>query len=248
MSTASDISFVEATGSAFSRNRVVLTERGGGVSSAPFDTLNLGRSTPDDPAHVRANEARALAALDAPDQVARIQLEHGARILPVGQPGVAGIGDALVTTENSLVLSLSVADCYPVALIEGSRRALVHCGWRCVAADILEGLFRGGTHDPSQTVFTRPKETHVWIGPGIGASCYPVGPEVGARFPMSSKLHGDGQLVLDLNREIRLRLLKIGIPTNQIESNGLCTACHPPRFFSHRRDGFPSGRMAAFFL
>lgn len=231
----------------FETARAAVTERIGGVSTAPFESLNLGRSVPDDPERVRRNEERALAALRLDDRVARLRLEHGARILTVQEPGMYGPADGVLTRDATLLLWLTVADCYPAAYECGPFRALGHCGWRGVAAGLPERLLEA-IHEASG----HPRsDVRVWVGPGIGACCYEVGPDVTQHFPASAlkasqHLHArDGHLQLDLRGEISRRLVQGGLPLANLRVSPACTSCEPERFFSHRRDGYPSGRMAA---
>jgi polyphenol oxidase len=222
-----------------------VTQRSGGCSTGPFESLNLGRSTSDVKENVLANEARVLSTLRLPDRVARLRLEHGARILRVDAPGIYGPADALATEAAGLILWITVADCYPLVLVGNGLRLLGHCGWRGVAAGLIEemtSLLRSsqGDHSPIRA----------WIGPGIGSCCYPVGPEVARLFPRSvfppeSLSAGSAPRRLDLQGEIHARLIGCGLEPERIAASGLCTSCQESRFFSHRRDGAPSGRMAA---
>ncbi len=220
--------------------RAAVSERGGGVSDGPYRSLNVGRTLPDEPARVRENEQRILAALRLPDAVARVRLEHGARILTVGEPGFYGPADALLSDRADLVLWFTVADCFPVTIAAGRWRGHGHCGWRSTAAGLPERLvaaLAAASEVPA-------KGQRAWIGPGIGPCCYPVGEDVAARFP-AAMARQDGERRLDLGAEIARRLRAAGLPAAGIAASGRCTSCHPDRFFSHRRDGSPSGRMAA---
>lgn len=221
--------------------RAMVAERTGGVSAGTFASLNLGPFTPDASELVAENLRRARAALPTTGEVARVRLEHGARIVYADRAGDLGIADALWTDRSELILSLTVADCYPVALASTGRGALVHCGWRGVAAGILEAsveALRNGSRD---------ERLRAWIGPGICANCYPVGPEVAAVFPHSAhSIPGTDRSRLDLRGEIRARLRALGLSDGAIAASPSCTAEEPARFFSHRRDGFPAGRMGAY--
>ncbi len=120
------------------------------------------------------------------------------------------------------------ADCLPVALAGPGGAAILHCGWRGLAAGIVaEGVAAVGA-------------THAAIGPGIGPCCYEVGDEVLGAFAGL----GEGiaaERMLDLPEVARRLLREAGV--EQVESAGLCTRCEPELFFSHRRDGGP-GRQA----
>jgi YfiH family protein len=203
--------------------------------------------------NVQANERRVLESLRLVDRVARLRLEHGRRILAVDSPGLFGPADALVTTQPDLVLWLTVADCYPLVLASGDALLLGHCGWRGVAAGLVEAMVEKLLETSRATgKSSRGSPARAWIGPGIGRCCYPVGAEVAERFPRSSTPMSDpgagrsgGRVHLDLAREIALRLLACGLPATAIAASGACTSCQVRRFFSHRRDGAPTGRMAA---
>lgn len=244
----------ESSGSHLHEARALVTERTGGVSEEPFESLNLGQATPDDSERVRENERRVLDVLGLQGPVARVRLEHGAKILYAEHGGILGVADALWTDRANLVLSLTVADCYPVAIADRDRRALVHCGWRGVAAGILEATIAAleeaaGAEAMDSPLVLAPNgsKLRAWIGPGICAECYPVGPEVAAIFPNSTRsIPGSDRSQLDLRREIDTRLRALGLSGESIASSDSCTAQEPTRFFSHRRDGFPAGRMAAF--
>ncbi|MBK8230518.1 MAG: laccase domain-containing protein [Candidatus Eisenbacteria bacterium] len=222
--------------------RAGLTERWGGESDGPFGTLNLGRSTADPTARVLANEQRVLRHLGLPDRVARLRLEHGTRILEPAEPGLHGMADALLSDQDDLTLWLTVADCYPVAITLGRWRTLGHCGWRGVAGGLpIQMLAALAAASGCDAALAR-----AWIGPGIGACCYEVGPEVSAAFPLSALRPGTGdRSQLDLRAEIRRQLESAGLPSAAVAASSSCTACEAGRFFSHRRDGVPAGRMAA---
>jgi YfiH family protein len=129
-------------------------------------------------------------------------------------PGVAGL--------------VFAADCLPVAVAGPGGVAMLHCGWRGLAA----GIIARGT--------AAVGATQAAIGPGIGRCCYEVGDEVLAAFGGLGDGVADGRM-LDLPEVTRRLLRESGV--GEIESAGLCTCCDPVRFYSHRRDGGP-GRQA----
>lgn len=247
--------------------RAAVSRRTGGTSAPPYHTLNVGRTLPDDGARVHANEQRILGSLGLPDRVARVRLEHGARILRVSGPGLHGPADGLLTDRDDLVLWFTVADCVPVTVVAGPWRAHGHCGWRGTAAGLPARLVEA-VCAASQAP---PAQVRTWVGPGVGPCCYPVGPETAACFPPSSlrfgigagpsaaamsgegdgpsavSASGEGAGVprLDLHADILRQLSAAGVPEENVARSPLCTSCHPELFFSHRRDGSPSGRMAA---
>jgi hypothetical protein len=198
----------------------LFTTRRGGVSEGPFASLNLSPWTDDDAAHVRANRERVLAQTGAA-RLAQGRQVHGVRVV-VDAEGIEE-ADGQVTTAHDVAAIVLTADCLPVALAGPGAVAMVHAGWRGLAAGVLEaGVAACGA-------------VMAAIGPGIGPCCYEVGDDVRAAFATSEP-------TLDLKAIARARLLAAGV--TDVHDCGLCTACDPERFFSHRRDRGVSGRQA----
>jgi polyphenol oxidase len=228
--------------------RAAVSERTGGVSRYPYRSLNVGRSTDDDPECARENEQIVLRALGLADRVARLRLEHGARVLQPDGPGLHGPADALLSDDPGLVLWFTVADCIPVTIVASTWRVHGHCGWRGVVAGLVEAMAAA----LAKASTSSPGDLRAWIGAGIGPCCYQVGPEVAERVdPVALRSvppapgHPTPRTFLDLRREIALRLARLGVPAGGVAADPSCTSCEPARFFSHRRDGVPTGRLAA---
>jgi YfiH family protein len=223
----------------------------GGTSRTPFGQLNLGILTEDDRDAVLANRRQLAGALGfAPDRIAVAHQVHGSELIshsdPTslrcsfasyeegeerGDPGEGGIPDAdghVIAGEGAAAL-VFVADCVPVALSGPGGVAMLHCGWRGLAAGIVaKGVAATGATDAA-------------IGPSIGPCCYEVGDEVRAALDRL----GEGIAVdcmLDLPAVAGLLLAEAGV--KRIQSSGLCTSCEPELFFSHRRDRGRTGRQA----
>jgi hypothetical protein len=215
------------------------TTRLGGVSSGAFKSLNVGLLTGDAPADVRENRRRLTAALERdPERVLFGHQVHGATVhagtaAPLPNPwlaeGRAADGDGQATPEPGLTPLVQVADCLPVALAGPGGVAMLHCGWRGLAAGIVtRGVEAVGA-------------TAAAIGPCIGPCCYQVADEVLARFqPLEDGVADGGMLDLP---EVARRLLA-GAGIERIDSSGLCTSCEAELFYSHRRDGGRTGRQA----
>ena len=218
--------------------RAVFSTRRGGVSEGPYESLNLGILTDDDPARVSENRRRlALAVGLDPSAVAMGWQVHGTEIRewegapPVGRDGYAAPGaelervDGHVTAAEDLGLLVLVADCVPVALASPGRVAMLHCGWRGLAAGILQRALERFEAPPSAAV-----------GPCIGPCCYEVGPDVLRVFGLTDRR------TLDLRAIVEHRLRAGGV--EQIEHVDHCTSCRADLYFSHRRDGGVTGRQA----
>lgn len=220
--------------------RAAFSTRIGGVSAAPFDELNLGALTGDELDAVGENRRRLAEAIGHPAERIAIGMQvHGADVAlhpgpqrpsPFRDPG-AEIPhvDGHATAEPELPLLVFVADCLPVALSGPAGVAMLHCGWRGLAAGIIE---RG---------VDAVDATAAAVGPGIGPCCYEVGEEVVDAFPGDIP-HGHEGRVLDLPEVARSLLRAAGVA--QVETAGLCTSCEAELFFSHRRDRGRTGRQA----
>ncbi|MGH2761758.1 MAG: polyphenol oxidase family protein [Thermoleophilaceae bacterium] len=221
--------------------RAIFSTRNGGVSTGPYRSLNLGLFTDDEPDRVAENRGRLAreARLD-PRRVAMGWQVHGADLVEWEAPPADGAYaepggkelprvDGHVTARHGLGLLVLVADCYPVALSDGKRVAMLHCGWRPLAGGIVEKA--AGRFDSTPAAA---------VGPGIGGCCYEVGPEVLDHFA-DVRGAADGRM-LDLRRVIEARLAGAGV--TEVEHLDCCTSCHPDLYFSHRRDDGLTGRQA----
>lgn len=222
--------------------KVAFTTRVGGVSEPPFASLNLGLRTGDRESPVRTNRARLASALGLrSDRVLIGRQVHGSEVLtrdapPEPNPYAAATGpppavDGQATSRAGLAPLVLVADCLPVALAGPDGVAMLHCGWRGLAAGIVE---RG---------VGAVAATSAAIGPGIGPCCYEVGPEVAGAFEHLGSGVVDGRM-LDLAGAARRLLRRAGV--SSIEAAGLCTSCEAALFFSHRRDRGRTGRQGGF--
>jgi len=226
------------------------TERTGGVSPKPWDSMNLAFFTGDDPANVRANRARGIEALGVPP-FAVVEHVHGTKVVRVGpKRGGAGFAteetcirgaDGAFTSSVGVALSVLGGDCLNVVMASPRQRAVavIHAGWRGLAAGMMEAAI---------APFDAPSDVRVAIGPAIGPCHYEVGHGVALAVAAASEAGAvtdrrDGRLFLDLAGTATAHLRALGV--TKIEATGLCTACERRRFFSHRRDGFPSGRQGA---
>ena len=147
--------------------------------------------------------------------------------------GCIGEGDALITAQPGLLLTIRTADCIPVLIADPVRRAVaaIHAGWRGTAAGIAGKTVKRMTLSFSSD----PADLIAAIGPGIGVCCFEVGPEVAARFGTSAK-H------VDLMEANRMDLVSAGV--TRIVVGSPCTVCQPGLFHSFRKDK-TQGRMVS---
>lgn len=238
--------------------RAGFTTRNGGVSRAPFNSLNLGFNTEDSRHNVEGNRSTLTRAFDLqPHQLLTINQVHGTDVLVIEEPNpdlshfLSVDSDAIVTNQSGTLVGVLVADCVPVLLYDRERQvaAAVHAGWRGAAAGII-----GKTIAAMQVNFgTDPGKLLAAVGPGIGAHKYEVDRPVRDAFRKGTGLWesiatetGLGKWQLDLSRSCRLQLEGAGLPAARIEVVQECTCCHRELFFSYRRDNGQTGRQLGF--
>jgi polyphenol oxidase len=224
----------------------LMSTRVGGVSAAPFDSLNLGRSVGDVREAVDENRRRFEAALGVP--TVYLSQVHGTRVvrLPAGAAPLEA--DAAITTEPGIACSVMVADCLPVlfAAVDGRGVGAAHAGWRGLAAGVLEATV-GALCDAAACA---PSDLAAWLGPCIGPRRFEVGadvletfgPQAAHRFTPRPRTDGAMRWLADLPGLARDRLAALGVA--RVSGGDVCTVEDASRFFSFRRDGV-TGRMAA---
>ena len=234
--------------------------RVGGVSPAPWDSLNLGATLGDQPERVAENIRRFCGAVGVScrDLVKNHQV-HGDRVRPVTAadrvellhlPGTEP-ADGLTTDQAGVALMAFSADCVPVLLCDPVKGvvAAVHSGWRGTAL----GIAARAVERMGQTYGSRPQDILAAIGPGISLCCFETDGDVpqGLRQGLGDRaeefIHPDagGKYHVDLKGAIRRWLLDAGVPEGQIALCPACTACGGTLFWSHRRLGRSRGSLAA---
>ena len=218
---------------------LAFTDRYGGVSAAPFDSLNLALDSADDEA-ARAENLRVLLDDFAPDDaLADLRQVHGCDVVVTDGAGARQPADALVTRTPGVVLMVRVADCVPVLLADPAAgvAGAAHCGRSGLAAGVVP-----------QTL-TRMRELGAaeitaWIGPHVCGACYEVPErmraEVGEREPASVATTSWGTPSLDLGAGVRAQLAREQVEVVDVSR---CTL-ESPDLYSYRRDGQGAGRFA----
>jgi YfiH family protein len=227
------------------RVRVISTLRPGGRSRGSYSSLNLARHVGDDPAAVTANRAllRDMAAL--PGEPLWLEQVHG--IAVVGHRGVTDASppraDAVALFEPGRVGAVMTADCLPVAFADrdGCCAGVAHAGWRGLADGVLESTV--------ESLRVAPDRLVAWLGPAISQAAFEVGPEVRDAFLARDADHREafapnaaGRWQADLYALARRTLRRAGV--TEVYGGGRCTAREETDFFSFRRDGGRTGRMA----
>ncbi len=228
----------------FSNIAAAESTRHGGVSPAPFASLNLGKSTDDDPANVAENRRRFCAALGfSPARLAWSKQIHADQIRLVAAPGGAEGFDALVTNRPGILLAVSTADCTPILIYDLKNTALgaVHSGWPGTAARLVEKTLQRMAAEFG----TKGADCFAYIGTCIDECSFEVGEEVAVKFDSAFKRFdaGRGKFFVDLKKANAAQLLAFGIPENQIEVSPYSTVLNNEDYFSHRKEKGATGRM-----
>ena len=234
--------------------------RKGGASKPPFDALNLGISRGDESGCVLENYKRLCSALGVDMQrVVLSQQTHSANIRIVTESD-AGKGllrqrdytdvDALITNIPMLPLTVFSADCGIITLYDPVHKAIgaIHAGWRGCAAGIVEKTVT----EMRRVYGTAPADLLAAIGPCIGQCCFETDADVpeamraalGTDAEPYLEFHGPKWHV-DLAGLNRQWLLRAGVKPEHIDVCGLCTACRPDLFWSHRKMGEARGAQVA---
>ncbi|GGL96559.1 peptidoglycan editing factor PgeF [Pseudomonas asuensis] len=221
--------------------RGCVTTRSGGISSGPYESLNLGDHVQDDPAAVAENRQRLIDSLGC--RPAWLKQVHGVCVVEADPEQVLE-ADASWTSTPGIAATIMTADCLPVLFCnrQGARVAAAHAGWRGLANGVLEAA--------AASLEASPQDVLVWFGPAIGPNAFEVGAEVREAF-LSQQSHAQiafkpshnaGRFMADIYQLARLRLEAIGI--DAVYGGGLCTYTDTERFYSYRRSS-QTGRLAS---
>lgn len=242
------------------------TTRSGGVSSSPFNSLNVSYNVNDKESRVIENRKMILDVLNIDYRsVVSTQQVHKDKITVVRKEdkgkgafrysnGIAG-SDALITNVPDIPLLMCYADCVPIFILDPIKKAiaLIHSGRRGTELELtLKTLSK------MKTIFgTNPHSCLTAIFPSIGPCCYNIKFQNETANYCLNKDNFNSKVVskrnksiwyLDLKKANYLQLVKGGVEEKNIFINEICTADHPELFFSYRRDKGNTGRMAAIFM
>ncbi|KIH81451.1 peptidoglycan editing factor PgeF [Pseudomonas batumici] len=222
------------------RVRACVTTRAGGVSLAPFDSLNLGDHVDDDPLAVTENRRRLTETFAV--RPAWLRQVHGVEVVEA-DPTLTAEADGSWTSTPGIACTSMTADCLPALFCDraGTRVAAAHAGWRGLAAGVLEATV--------ERLDVPAEQILVWLGPAIGPGAFEVGAEVREAFmathPETIEAFvpsvNAGRFMADIYALARLRLAARGITA--VHGGGFCTVTDP-RFFSYRRSP-RTGRFAS---
>lgn len=216
------------------------TTRVGGVSLAPYDTLNLGAYVKDNPDHIAQNRKIVCEALSLPSEPAWLAQQHTTVVLKAAAFDTPPCADASFTREKGKVCVVTTADCLPVLVCDktGTVVSAIHAGWRGLAGGIVPFTL--------EHLNIAAEETLVWLGPAIGPTAFEVRDDVrdlflaeGAAESMHFKPYND-RFLCNMYDIARYQCAKLGV--THVYGGDLCTFSDPKQFYSFRREG-ETGRM-----
>lgn len=219
--------------------KAIQTTRVGGISAAPYDSLNFGDHVQDNPQHVARNR-QSLNTL-VPSEPVWLNQVHSTLAIDAANSLCVMRADASYSHEKNVVCTVMTADCLPVLVCnqQGTAVAAIHAGWRGLCDGIIESTIKAMEVDVAELM--------VWLGPAIGPEAFEVGDEVRAQFAekdpkatLAFKQNKDKWLG-DLYMIAKQRLNNLGV--HAVYGKPLCTYSNAEKFFSYRRDG-DTGRMA----
>lgn len=226
--------------------------RKGGVSEAPWKSLNQANTVGDPREHIIENRRRSFEAIHRPvESIFDVWQVHGTTVIcsesprPLEEPHQKA--DAIFTSNPEVTLFMRFADCVPIMLYDPQKKVvgIVHAGWQGTVKKIVSEALEAIQANYGVT----PSDLYAGIGPSIGKCHYQIGPEVVAAVEQS--FAGDagelleereGKVYLDL-WQANKRLLEQG-GVKKIQVSGLCTACNTEEWFSHRAEKGQTGRFA----
>jgi len=227
----------------------LFSERTGGVSPKPFNSLNLGHNLGDKTENIETNKVSVIEAAGLKGELHQAEQVHGVDHLICSGAGSLhhNQADILLCREAETPIAVRTADCLPILMADPINRivAAVHAGWRGTAAGVI-------TKAVEQMIMmgAQRKQIHASLGPAIGPCCFEVDSDTAVRLKAS--VAGADQAITyspephpDLAKINLLQLNKAGVKAAHIENLSICTCCHPERFYSFRRDHGTTGRHLA---
>lgn len=232
--------------------QAVFTRRGG-VSPAPWDSLNVGGLVGDDIAHVRENRIRSFNATGRnPASIFDVWLVHSTDVIRSDEPRDLNEtpirADAILTDNPAVTLYMRYADCVPLMFHDPTKGVvgIAHAGW----LGTVRGMAKTTVENMKSQYGCKPENIVAAIGPSIGVDHYEVGQDVIAEVRDAFGTQAErlldshnGRVRFDLWLANQVQLQEAGV--EKIEVAGVCTACHLEDWFSHRAEKGKTGRFGA---
>lgn len=233
---------IEARWDAPARVRAFTTTRSGGISRAPYDSLNLAAHVDDNPESVQENRIRMRQRYRLPAEPVWLNQVHGTHIVRAEKCRPGQEADGSLTYQTGLVCAVLTADCVPLFMCkaDGTLVGLFHIGWRGLSEGIVSKAAR---------LFEGRGETLAWLGPAVGPEVFEVDEDVKSKIKEHLNASESafqpgllGKWLVNLYALVAEELARFDVACNYDET--LCTCSDPDRFFSYRRSRI-CGRMAS---
>lgn len=213
----------------------------GGVSSAPFNELNVDPLGGDDTIAVSSNLQKISEVMGfQPSRLVSLKQVHGKHVYKAESGGMSERNmeaDAAITNAKDIALSIKTADCVPILLIDPVTNSIgaVHAGWKSTVQNIVKETL----NSMRENYGTNTENIKAIIGPHISPCCFKVGDDVREQF--AKAFNNTDNIIkentIDMGAANREQLINYGVLEENITSEGGCTCCNSEEFFSHRRDG-----------
>ncbi len=238
----SDIKFLQPNWSVPSCVKALVSTRLGGVSKAPYESLNVGRHVNDREKDVLTNRHKLIEAASLPSEPIWLNQIHSTEIIELESvvPNQTPTCDGVITSLKKIVCAVMTADCLPLFLCDqaGTQVALLHAGWRGLADGIIEKGIALFNESPQNII--------AWAGPCISVDCFEIGAEVREQLGGPDSAYrassSSDKYYANLYQLTGERLAQLGV-TNYSYSE-YCSFKNEALFFSHRRDQM-TGRMVS---
>lgn len=227
-----------------------ITTRIKGYSISPYTSFNLATHTGDSLKTVIKNRTLLTNKIGCSiESYTHLNQVHGDKIEVINSFNIGSNNqdaDALITDNPEALLNIYVADCVPIILYDPKNHVggLCHCGWK----GTYKKLLRKTISSLSKHYGSDPSRLLIGIGPSIGKCCYNVSEELYKDFSPKNKEGSvkNGKYYLDLKQINRQIAINAGVDVSNIEVMNLCTSCNNNLFYSHRKEGEPSGRFSCY--
>lgn len=233
--------------------KALSTTRKGGISHSPYGELNLATHVNDNQKDVKENRSILKKSCGLPNEPGWLEQSHSDKVVRLTPQNFkqSFAADASYTTDKNIICCVMTADCVPVLFCnkQATWVAAAHAGWKGIANGILKKVVQIYTEE----IMGDLADIQVWIGPAISGKVYQVGQEVKETFIKQDsvlvKAFTETELVnhylLNSSYAVQLQLIESGVSVEQISTEDFCTYRDSERFYSYRRDGVSTGRMAS---
>ena len=244
MKTYREIQELQATGMVTAG----ISLRKGGVSQAPYTSLNLAEHVGDD-ANAVATNRKILFQQTGLKDLRYCRQIHGNAVIDVDNTTEASAeeppeADALISARHDVALGIFTADCVPIFIHDVVTPAIgiAHAGWRGTFARVAVNTLA----QMEVSFGTLAANCRIHLGPSIQKCCYTVSTELLTQFAerFGSTVHNG--VNLDLQAANVHQLMEGGLLPDSISISPLCTACRTDLFYSHRAENGRTGRMLSF--